>query len=583
MFLALRRFAILISMAKKNPPKAAKEEAARQPAKDGLRETIESVAIAFILAFLFRTFEAEAFVIPTGSMAPTLMGRHKDLVCKNCRFPYRVSASAEEPQDGSVGPEVVSAVCPQCRFQMRFGPKEPDANEPHASYKGDRIIVAKYPYEFSEPQRWDIAVFKNPNKSKENYIKRMVGLPNETLVVCRGDILTTPGEVDGVDRVGSDVGRGTLNGAIVDQMQRAGELVIARKPPAKVQAMLQVVHDNNYQPPRVPARWWPDRADEEHWTRIDGGKGIEHDGQGGESWYSYRHLVPSPEDWRRLQRNPKLTAEDLGIGAKLISDFYGYNAGETSRERANALAEIDGNHWVGDLAVECRLRVDGDQGEALMALVEGGRVFECRIDVADGTAKLSISDDASYDQTVQTGIRGPGSYRLRFANVDDQLLLWVGGKPIVFDGRYGPLGNHLPTNEDFRPVRLGSRGAALRFSDLRVLRDVYYIAQRGGYPYQPPSPAVLSEPEAWSELQHAPAVRFRLAADQFLVFGDNSPQSQDSRLWPGTDENGNPEYYVRRDLLIGKAVFIYWPHGVRVWPNWWFPFYPNFPRMGLVR
>ncbi|MGC3966264.1 MAG: hypothetical protein QM775_02485 [Pirellulales bacterium] len=41
---------------------------------ESLRETFDSIAIAFILAFLFRTFEAEAFVIPTGSMALTLMG-----------------------------------------------------------------------------------------------------------------------------------------------------------------------------------------------------------------------------------------------------------------------------------------------------------------------------------------------------------------------------------------------------------------------------------------------------------------------------------------------------------------------------
>jgi len=61
-----------------------------------LRETVESVAIAFILAFLFRTFEAEAFVIPTGSMAPTLQGRHKDADCPKCGYHYRVSASAEE-------------------------------------------------------------------------------------------------------------------------------------------------------------------------------------------------------------------------------------------------------------------------------------------------------------------------------------------------------------------------------------------------------------------------------------------------------------------------------------------------------
>src|SRR5689334_2661262 len=46
---------------------------------DGWRETVESIVVAFVLAFLFRTFEAEAFVIPTGSMAPTLYGQHRDV------------------------------------------------------------------------------------------------------------------------------------------------------------------------------------------------------------------------------------------------------------------------------------------------------------------------------------------------------------------------------------------------------------------------------------------------------------------------------------------------------------------------
>ena len=48
-----------------------------QPASSrsvAVRETIESIVVAFVLAFLFRTFEAEAFVIPTGSMSPSLQG-----------------------------------------------------------------------------------------------------------------------------------------------------------------------------------------------------------------------------------------------------------------------------------------------------------------------------------------------------------------------------------------------------------------------------------------------------------------------------------------------------------------------------
>jgi signal peptidase I len=36
---------------------------------------------------------------------------------------------------------------------------------------------------------------------------------------------------------------------------------------------------------------------------------------------------------------------------------------------------------------------------------------------------------------------------------------------------------------------------------------------------------------------------------------------------------------VHRDLLIGKALFIYWPHS---W-DWPVPLFPNFARMGFVR
>ena len=48
---------------------------ARYGNQENGRETFESIVVAFVLAFLFRAFEAEAFVIPTGSMAPTLYGR----------------------------------------------------------------------------------------------------------------------------------------------------------------------------------------------------------------------------------------------------------------------------------------------------------------------------------------------------------------------------------------------------------------------------------------------------------------------------------------------------------------------------
>ena len=47
----------------------------QQTTPASIKETFTSILIAFVLAFVFRGFVVEAFVIPTGSMAPTLRGQ----------------------------------------------------------------------------------------------------------------------------------------------------------------------------------------------------------------------------------------------------------------------------------------------------------------------------------------------------------------------------------------------------------------------------------------------------------------------------------------------------------------------------
>src|SRR5213596_1089530 len=93
---------------------------------ESIRETVESIVIAFVLAFLFRTFEAEAFVIPTGSMAPTLMGRHKDVVCPKCGYRYQVSASEEESEDPRrQTSDCIAGQCPMCHYVLPMRPALP--------------------------------------------------------------------------------------------------------------------------------------------------------------------------------------------------------------------------------------------------------------------------------------------------------------------------------------------------------------------------------------------------------------------------------------------------------------------------
>src|SRR3954466_1383491 len=77
-------------------PRAATQKKAEPAPKEGYRDTVEAIVVAFILALVVRGFEAQAFVIPTGSMAPTLMGRHKEVTCPQCKYVYSVNASAED-------------------------------------------------------------------------------------------------------------------------------------------------------------------------------------------------------------------------------------------------------------------------------------------------------------------------------------------------------------------------------------------------------------------------------------------------------------------------------------------------------
>src|SRR5688500_20240987 len=65
------------------PPPAAPQPAVapQQQEKATIKETIESILVAFILAFEFRAFVAGAFVIPSGSSAPALLRGHTRFGC----------------------------------------------------------------------------------------------------------------------------------------------------------------------------------------------------------------------------------------------------------------------------------------------------------------------------------------------------------------------------------------------------------------------------------------------------------------------------------------------------------------------
>lgn len=604
-------------------PPAVDRGTAQPPVKpkESWRDTLESIVFAFVLAFLFRTFEAEAFVIPTGSMAPTLYGRHKECECAQCGFKVVIGASDEvDPDSGylrwqvdaagryRMGPKIKSAVCPNCGF-------ENTDLESKLAYNGDRILVNKYPYEFGDPERFDVFVFKWPEKPETNYIKRLVGLPNETIRIRQGDLyLWDP------------------NATVAEQ--------ILRKSPDKQSALQIPVYVDAYAPTRLLAAGWPERwhtmapsaqgtlgnwSDAEGWTLHAETRAYSLPQADDLTWLRYRHYMPQPTDWEVLSAGGTLSPK-----ARLVSDFCGYNAytGQNLGGEANDVRQIDfGPFWVSDLTVKFDLHLEqpADGAEIVLELVDGVTVYRCRIDPRTGAAALLdgrvVAGNVDERELAQgtTSISGPGDYSIAFANVDDRLCLWVDGQLVDFgEGaaytRSG-LSSNTPTDNDLTPIGIAVRGAAAEVSGLVVERDIFYRAESrynspDQYRYRAALTANLDQPAAWAEVYRSGAgeldqLDLEIGPDHYLALGDNSPRSSDSRMW-------EPPHTVKRGFLVGKAFFTYWPHavpflnegqGYAVWwhkgfsmdrngetivtvkeyPKYTLPFYPQFERMRRIR
>lgn len=48
---------------------------------------------------------------------------------------------------------------------------------------GDRLFGNRLAYKFKDPERFDVVIFKYPVDEEENYIKRIIGLPGETVTI----------------------------------------------------------------------------------------------------------------------------------------------------------------------------------------------------------------------------------------------------------------------------------------------------------------------------------------------------------------------------------------------------------------
>jgi len=74
------------------------------------------------------------------------------------------------------------------QFVVQFKPVLGSCMEPTLQTSGQRIIISRVAYWFHDPQRGDIITLHPPVQSSKDFIKRIVGLPGETVEVRQGKV-----------------------------------------------------------------------------------------------------------------------------------------------------------------------------------------------------------------------------------------------------------------------------------------------------------------------------------------------------------------------------------------------------------
>jgi signal peptidase I len=542
---------------------AARAKGGHPKEESNIKETIESILVAFILAFIFRAFIVEAFVIPTGSMAPTLLGAHLRWDCPDCGYHFDTNYSAREADaDGNPiipsmsGPIIVrqsgelkkvhnvhQVQCPNCAYPI---PQERATDVP--VHYGDRILVLKFLYLFEKPQRWDVVVFKSPYdtpKYQQNYIKRLIGRPNESIVLLDGDVYVAPSHSTNIE-----------------------DFTIQTKPKYAQDALWRVIYDNDYHPrglTRGGGGSW-----RQPWTVKEGSGWELEKGKAGGAQRVFTFDNANSGGTITFDR-------DANPGAYAFSDWLAYDSEDRRRWEAQV---------VGDLMVKLDYVRSAGDGPLRLRLSKGEDTFTAEL--TPTTARLlkrtgNGADGELASAALKTGKRPT---RIEFENVDYRVALRVNGSELLHTTpqQYQPDKKRLLEQFEARQsppppsVEITAERQAALVSHVSLYRDIYYLnrGQRAD-----------SSKTIWASPMDFPENVINLDSTDYFVLGDNSLMSLDARMWnepialPWEDLNVEAGRVPDR-FMLGKAFFVYWPAGYR-------PFEaapaitPNFGDMRFIR
>jgi signal peptidase I len=322
-----------------------------------VREIADSLAIAFILAMVIRHYVLEVFKIPTKSMQPTLLG---------------------DP------------------------------------WTGDKILVNKFAYDFRDPQRWEVAVFKYPVDTSRNYIKRVVGLPGETIEVRHGDVY-----------INEEIARKpwVVQEGLWRRSSRSGEA----------------------------ASWRPKGPDDDrHWELRDNQFVVSCEGEEASTVLEYARDILAYEE--RHFRHSRGSFQPIRTSDVMVRFLL---------EPRKMAGSVDV-----ELAVESAVSTSDklDHWKVLFPLGERGtlkpKLFRFGESVATGKP-------CAFERERPTLVQ--------VCNVDRTIIVRVGGREVIHEP-YEPVrsDSRWPGYRDHARVRLGCQGGRVAFRDPGIYVDVYY-------------------------------------------------------------------------------------------------------------
>lgn len=479
-----------------------------------IANTFEWLVTAFMLAFVFRAFIMEAFRIPTGSMADTLKGAHFQLRCDQCAYKYDYGlGNFGLPRDtmpyGSLQPK--PSRCPSCGHYQTTGGVMPIAN-------GDRILVLKCIYQFFEPKRWDVVVFKNPLDPTINYIKRLIALPGETIEIIDGDIY--------------------INGQI------------SRKPPNVQNELWMPVYDNDYQPaqPKEPS------FNNHPWQQP------------------FRNIGNS--NWILDKDNPTIFRLDNSPN-QIDSLIYDATIGNELRA-TYAYDDVRAYEYMpfcSDLMVRFYLIMDKPQGRIGIALSKYQTRYKASVDFA-GQMLIEAETGTKTVELASKLIEPPAPNvptLVKFANVGHQLIFEFGTEKLTYDlGREPNDAGERRT--DIQPqVKIFGSGK-LTLSHTAIFRDIHYTGKKSPNSSKQArategNPFTLGKDEFFVLGDNSP---------------NSEDCRWWNKKGIGNNRIFYRKGIVPRDYLVGKALFVYWPSGFRPFAKSRFAIIPNVGQMRFI-